>query len=164
VERNVRKVWTGFVLGLLLLVGCDRGSHPTNIGRSAPQFVVSDAAHTVDLSKLRGQVVVLNLWATWCAPCIEELPSLLALHKQMPNLEIVAISMDSDPDLYHQFLTQNHVNLDTIRDETGRINALYGTAKIPETYIIDRHGILRRKFIDAQDWTSPDIMRYLASL
>ena len=160
----MRKVWTGFVLGLLLVAGCDRGSHPSNIGKPAPQFVISDSDHTVNLSQLRGHVVLLNLWATWCVPCQEELPSLIALHKQMPNIDIVAISMDSDPDLYHQFLTQNHVDFTTIRDETGRINALYGTAKIPETYIIDRHGILRRKFIDSQNWTSPDIVKYLASL
>ncbi|MEO6982267.1 MAG: TlpA disulfide reductase family protein [Edaphobacter sp.] len=158
------KVWTSFVLASLLLVGCDRGSHPANIGKPAPQFVIEDGPRTLDLSKLRGHVVVLNLWATWCPPCIEELPSLLELHKEMPSLEIVAISMDQDPEVYRQFLTDHHVDLVTIRDPDQRINALYGTAKIPETYIIDRHGILRRKFIDAQDWTSPNIMRYLATL
>ena len=158
------KVWTSFILASLLLVGCDRGSHPTNIGKPAPQFVVGDTTHTVDLSKLRGRVVVLNLWATWCAPCIEELPSLLALHQQMPSLEIVAISMDQDPDVYRQFLTDHHVDLVTIRDEDQRINALYGTVQIPETYIIDRQGVLRRKFIGAQDWTSPTLMSYLAKM
>jgi cytochrome c biogenesis protein CcmG/thiol:disulfide interchange protein DsbE len=164
VERTVPKVWTSFILASLLLAGCDRGSHPTNIGKPAPQFVVGDTTHTVDLSKLRGRVVVLNLWATWCPPCIEELPSLLALHKQMPSLEIVAISMDQDPDVYRQFLIDHHVDLVTIRDEDQRINALYGTVQIPETYIIDRQGILRRKFIGAQDWTSPTLMSYLAKM
>jgi cytochrome c biogenesis protein CcmG, thiol:disulfide interchange protein DsbE len=152
------------MLGTLLAVGCDRGSHPGNIDKPAPQFVVGDGSRTVDLSKLRGRVVVLNLWASWCAPCIEELPSLLALQKQMPELVIVAVSMDQDPDVYNRFLLKNHVNLVTVRDEEQRVNALYGTAQIPETYIIDRQGVLRRKFVSAQNWTSPEITSYLSRL
>jgi thiol-disulfide isomerase/thioredoxin len=145
-------------------VGCDRGQHPGNIGKVAPQFVVSDGTQTIDLSKLRGRVVLLNLWATWCTPCIEELPSLLELHKRMPDLAIVAVSLDQDPDIYQKFLVRNHIDIKTVRDESGRINALYGTAQIPETYIIDRQGMLRRKFVSAQEWTSPEIMSYLAKL
>jgi len=160
----VPKIATVFTLVLLLVTGCDRGSHPDNIGRPAPEFSIADGTHSVDLSKLRGHVVVLNLWATFCAPCIEELPSLLALHRKMPDLEIVAISMDQDPDVYHHFLVEHHVDLVTIRDADQRINALYGTAQIPETYIIDRQGILRRKFIGAQDWTDPNITNFLAKM
>ena len=80
-------------MGLLMATGCDRGSHPGNIDKSAPQFVINDGTRTVDLSKLRGHVVVLNLWATYCAPCIEELPSLLALQRRMPDLAVVAASV-----------------------------------------------------------------------
>jgi len=160
----VPKIATVFTLVLLLVTGCDRGSHPDNIGKPAPEFSIADGSHSVDLSKLRGHVVVLNLWATFCAPCIEELPSLLALHRKMPDLEIVAISMDQDPDVYHHFLVEHHVDLVTIRDADQRINALYGTAQIPETYIIDRQGILRRKFIGAQDWTDPNITNFLAKM
>jgi cytochrome c biogenesis protein CcmG/thiol:disulfide interchange protein DsbE len=126
--------------------------------------VLSDGGRTIDLSKLRGRVVVLNLWATYCAPCIEELPSLLALQKQMPDLAVVAVSMDQDPDLYRKFLVQHHVDLLTVRDEDQRVNALYGTAQIPETYIIDKQGVMRRKFIGAQNWTSPEITGFLAKL
>jgi cytochrome c biogenesis protein CcmG/thiol:disulfide interchange protein DsbE len=164
VLRVLGKVCISLALGVLLTAGCDRGSRPGNINKPAPQFVLSEGAQTVDLSKLRGRVVVLNLWATFCAPCVEELPSLLALHKQMPDLAIVAVSMDQDPDVYHRFLLQHHVDLLTFRDEDQRINALYGTLQIPETYIIDRQGILRRKFIDAQDWTSREITGYLSKL
>jgi cytochrome c biogenesis protein CcmG, thiol:disulfide interchange protein DsbE len=157
----VRRVWTYLALGVLLATGCDRGSHPGNIDKPAKQFVLSDGGRTVDLSKLRGRVVVLNLWATWCAPCIEELPSLLALQKQMPEVEIIAVSMDQDPDVYHRFLTDHHVDILTFRDEDQRINALYGTVQIPETYVIDKKGVLRRKFIGAQNWTNPSIVNYL---
>lgn len=160
----MRRIRAALVLGLLVAAGCDRGSHPGNIGKPAPQFVVGDRSRTVDLSKLRGRVVVLNLWATFCAPCIEELPSLLALQRQMPDLAVVAVSMDTDPDIYQRFLVQHHVDVLTVRDEDQRVNALYGTAQIPETYIIDRQGVLRRKFIGAQNWTSPEITSYLSKL
>lgn len=160
----MRRLLMSTVLGSLLLTGCDRGSHPGNIDKPAPQFVMGDGTRTVDLSKLRGRVVVLNLWATWCAPCIEELPSLLALQKQMPELSIVAVSMDQDPDVYKRFLVEHHVDLLTVRDEDQKVNALYGTVQIPETYIIDKQGVLRRKFIGAQVWTSPEITSYLSKM
>jgi cytochrome c biogenesis protein CcmG, thiol:disulfide interchange protein DsbE len=160
----VRRLLMSAVFGMLLVAGCDRGSHPGNIDKPAPQFVMGDGTRTVDLSKLRGRVVVLNLWATWCAPCIEELPSLLALQKQMPELAVVAVSMDQDPDVYKRFLVEHHVDVLTVRDEDQKVNALYGTVQIPETYIIDKQGVLRRKFIGAQVWTSPEITSYLSRM
>lgn len=163
-RRVSTKVRISFALAVLLATGCDRGSHPSNIDKPAPQFVVSDTANTVDLAKLRGRVVVLNLWATSCAPCIEELPSLLALQKKMPNLAIVAISRDEDPAAYQRFLTKHHVDLVTVRDPSLKVDNLYGTVQIPETYVIDRQGVLRRKFVSAQDWTSPSIVNYLSKL
>ena len=125
---------------------------------------MTDGQQTVDLSKLRGKIVVLNLWATWCAPCVEELPSLLALQRKMPELAVVAVSTDQDDLVYHRFLLQHHVNLLTVRDADQRVNALYGTVQIPETYIIDRNGMMRRKFIGAQDWTNSEITEYLGKL
>ena len=153
------------VLGSLLApTGCDRGQHPGNIGKPAPQFSISDGSESLDLAHLRGRVVILNLWATWCAPCVEELPSLLDLSHRMPALAVVAVSTDQDPDVYRRFLVQHHVNVTTVRDADQRINALYGTVQIPETYIIDKHGIIRRKFIGAQDWTGAEITGYLNKL
>ena len=160
----MRRFWASAVLGVLLVAGCDRGDHPGNIGKAAPQFVMSDGTRTVDLSKLRGRVVLLNLWATYCAPCIEELPSLLALQKKMPDVAVVAVSMDQDPDVYRKFLVDHHVDVLTVRDEEMKVNALYGTVQIPETYVIDRQGILRRKFVGSQDWTKPEIMEFLRKM
>ena len=160
----MRRFWTSAVFGVVLLSGCNRGDHPGRIGKAAPQFVMSDGTRTVDLSKLRGRVVVLNLWATWCAPCIEELPSLLEMQKKMPDVVVVAVSMDQDPDVYQQFLVKHHVDVLTVRDAEMKVNALYGTVQIPETYVIDKQGILRRKFVSAQVWTSPEIMGYLQKM
>lgn len=159
-----KNIGISLTLSVLLATGCDRGSHPRNIDKPAPEFVLSDGAHSVDLNQFRGRIVVLNLWATNCAPCIEELPSLLALQRRMPELAIVAVSWDDNPAAYQRFLTLHHVDLLTIRDPDQKVATLYGTALIPETYIIDRKGILRRKFVSAQDWTSPDILNYLRRL
>ena len=160
----MRKPLSILLAAVLLLTACDRGQHPGNIGRPAPLFTIADSSRSVDLSQFRGRTVVLNLWATWCAPCVEELPSLLALEQRNPSLAIIAISTDQDEQVYRHFLLQHHVDVLTVRDADGRINALYGTVQIPETYIIDRNGILRRKFIGAQNWTGPEITDYLAKL
>lgn len=160
----MRKAWASLALLLPLVAGCDRGRHPERVNKVAPQFSISDGSNSADLSKLRGQIVLLNFWATSCAPCIEELPTLMELHRRMPQVAVVAISIDEDPEKYQHFLTKNHVDLLTIRDPSQRINAMYGTVQIPETYVIDRQGMLRRKFVSAQNWTSPEIMDYLAKL
>ena len=148
----------------LLTGACDRGSRPANIGARAPQFTVSDGTTTVKLANLRGHVVVLNFWATYCIPCIEELPSLEAMQQRMPQVMVVAISGDEDAGLYNQFLVKNHINFITVRDPSNRIPRMYGTIKIPESYVIDRNGVLQRKFVSAQEWTSPEILDYLGKL
>ena len=148
----------------LLLTACDRGDHPSRIGSPAPEFKLTDGNRSIDLAQYKGRVVIVNFWATWCPPCIEELPSLLAMQSEVPNVTVLAISQDEDKDAYARFLLDNHVTLYTLRDPSARIPRLYGTAKIPESYVIDRNGILRRKFVSAQDWTSPEILNYLRKL
>jgi thiol-disulfide isomerase/thioredoxin len=149
---------------LALLAACNRGAHPAQTGKPAPDFTVSDGAATVHLASYRGQVVLVNFWATWCGPCIEEMPSLLALHHQQPNLVILAVSVDEDPDAYSRFLIRHHVDLITVRDPSESAAKLFHTEMWPETYVIDRGGIIRRKFVGAQDWTGPEIVNYLKSL
>ena len=146
------------------LSGCDRGSHPAQVSSSAPTFVLSDGTQTVDLARLRGRTVLLNFWATWCAPCVEELPSLMELERRVPQVAVVAISIDEDEGVYRQFLKDHNVRLLTVRDADQRVNALYSSFRYPETYVIDRQGVIRRKFIGAQVWTSPEIVDYLARL
>jgi cytochrome c biogenesis protein CcmG, thiol:disulfide interchange protein DsbE len=148
----------------LLTTACDRGDHPGRIGSAAPQFTVSDGAQSVTLSALRGHVVVLNFWASWCVPCVEEVPSLVEMQRRLPQVTVVTLSADQDDAAYRQFLTDSRVNFATMRDPSMRIQALYGTVKIPETYVIDREGILRRKFVSAQNWTDPEILGYLGKL
>jgi len=158
------------LLGLALVLagnglsGCDRGQHPKHVNTVAPNFSISDGTQSADLSKLRGKIVLVNFWATWCTPCIDELPTLMELQRRMPQVTVIAISRDEDPDVYKRFLSKYHVELLTVRDPSLKIQDLYGTVQIPETYVIDRQGMLRRKFVSAQNWTSPEIMEYLSKL
>lgn len=152
-------------VGLLLLAGCNSGSHPPRIGNPAPDFSITDSQRTVVLSRLRGKPVLLNFWATWCPPCIDEMPSLVQLQKQLGDkVTILAVSEDADDAAYKQFIHDHNVDLLTVRDTARRTNEVYGTFKYPETYVIDRNGKILRKFIGATDWTSPDIVQYLNAL
>lgn len=126
--------------------------------------MVSDGAASIHLSAYRGRPVLLNFWATWCGPCVQELPSLEALHHQMPALTILAVSADDDPQAYASFLARRHVDLTTVRDPRQQAADLYHTVAWPETYAIDRQGVIRRKFVGAQDWQSPEIVSFLKSL
>ncbi len=151
---------------LLALSGCYSGSRPPRIGTAAPDFTVRDSDRTVTLSQLKGQVVVLNFWATWCPPCIEEMPSLVRMQQFMKakGVTVLAVSIDADENNYRRFLRDHHVTLLSVRDPDQKSSSLYGTSKFPETYIIDRNGVVRRKFIGAVDWTEPEVIDFLSKL
>ena len=151
---------------LLALSGCYSGTRPPRIGSAAPDFTVRDSDRAVTLSQLKGQVVVLNFWATWCPPCIEEMPSLVHMQQRMKpkGVTVLAVSVDVDENSYRRFLKDHNVNLLSVRDADAKSNALYGTFKFPETYVIDRNGVVRRKFIGAVDWTEPEIIDFLGKL
>jgi peroxiredoxin len=97
---------------------------------------------------------------------VEEVPSLVEMQRRMKakGITVVAVSVDVDEGAYHQFVKDHNVNLLTVRDPAGKSNGLYGTFKFPETYIIDRNGVMRRKFIGAVDWTEPEITDFLSKL
>jgi peroxiredoxin len=162
--RSSRYLKLVLLLSLAVLAACDRGAHPAQTGQAAPDFTVSDGTSSIHLANYRGKVVLLNFWATWCEPCLEELPSLLELHHDQPNLAILAVSIDEDPDAYSRFLVRRHVDLATVRDPGQAAAKLYHSEAWPETYVIDRQGFIRRKFIGAQDWSSPEVRAYLKSL
>ncbi len=151
---------------LLALAACYSGSRPPRIGSNAPDFTVRDSERTVSLNQFKGQVVVLNFWATWCAPCVEEMPSLVEMQRRMKakGVTVLAVSIDVDEGAYHQFVKDHGVSLLTVRDPQQSTAGLYGTHGWPETYIIDRNGVMRRKFIGPVDWTEPEILDFLSKL
>ncbi len=161
-----RIVSSALVLLLALLAGCYSGSRPPRIGTAAPDFTVQDVDRKVTLSQYRGQIVVLNFWATWCPPCVEEMPSLVTMSQRMKDkgVEVLGVSIDVDSDAYHRFLKDHGVSFVTVRDPDQKSNSLYGTFKYPETYIIDRNGVVRRKFIGPVDWNSKEVTQFLSKL
>lgn len=128
----------------------------------APDFSVENLRP----SQFRGQVVVLNFWATWCKPCVQELPSLVEMQRRMKakGVTVLAVSMDVDEKAYRQFVKDHDVHVLTVRDATGKSSALYGTFKFPETYVIDRKGVIQQKFMGAVDWTDPEVLDLLGRL
>lgn len=154
---------------LLLMVltgGCNRGSRPPHVGIAAKEFTVQDADHQVSLNQFRGQVVIVNFWATWCPPCTEELPSLMDMQNQLRSRGVVVlgVSIDVDSDAYHRFLKQRNVNFVTVLDPEQKVAGMYGTSGWPESYIIDRQGVLRRKIVGPINWNSPEVMQFLTKL
>ena len=118
------------------------------------------------LSDLHGKVVVLNFWASWCAACIEETPALNQLQKYIEprNALVLGVSWDEDPDAYERFLKDKGINFPTFRDPSRKIGLEYGTPVIPDTYIIDRHGKIARKFYGPQQWDSPEMLAYFDAI
>ena len=149
-----------------MLAACYSGTRPPRIGTAAPDFTVQDSDRKLTLSDYRGKTVVLNFWATWCPPCVEEMPSLLQMQQRMKDKGVVvlAVSLDEDESAYHKFLRDHGVNVITVRDPALKSSDLYGTFKYPETYIIDRNGVLQRKFIGAVDWNQPEVVDFLTKL
>ncbi len=137
-----------------------RQGEPSLAGRKAQDFdtPITGISH---LSDLRGKVVILDFWASWCPPCLEEAASLNRLQQDISSKGgvVVAISEDEDVDAYNKFLKDNNIIFPTFRDPTKKIKDSYGTVMIPETYLIDRNGRLARKIVGAQDWQSPEITR-----
>jgi cytochrome c biogenesis protein CcmG, thiol:disulfide interchange protein DsbE len=136
---------------------------PVELGTKAPDFT----AFTLDsvprekhLSDYRGQVLMINVWATWCLPCRVEMPSIEALNKSyaQKGLKIVAVSID-DPGTdagIRAFIKQYGLSFEVLHDPKGAISDLYDVTGYPETFIVGKDGVIRKKLMSATDWNSPD--------
>src|ERR1017187_1296667 len=134
-----------FVLSAVLVFVLYSSIHERIIGvdDSAPDFTITaDNGRIITPTNFGGRLLVLNFWATWCQPCVEEVPSLDQFAKEMAGSGVVVlgVSMDTNPKLYHDFLSRSHVSFMTARDPAAKISADYGTFKYPESYIIDSKG------------------------
>jgi len=139
-----------------------RQGEPSVAGKQAQDFQVRVEGREARLSDLRGKVVVLNFWASYCGSCVEEIPSLDRLQERIRSRGgvVLAVSMDENCASYDKFLKQHPVRFQTACEPTQKVSLDYGTVMIPETYIISRQGVIERKIIGPQDWDSADMMAY----
>jgi cytochrome c biogenesis protein CcmG/thiol:disulfide interchange protein DsbE len=134
-------------------------------GDTAPDFTITaDNGRTVSVPNFGGKLLVLNFWATWCPPCVEETPSLsqFAQAYEGKGVVVMGVSVDKDEKLYRAFLQKFHPGFLTARDR--KIHEDYGTFAYPETYIIDSQGKVLRKIAEAVDWTNPEMTKFIDSL
>ncbi|WP_321531983.1 TlpA disulfide reductase family protein [uncultured Desulfuromonas sp.] len=134
----------------------------------APDFELGSLqGQTVRLSELRGKVVVLNFWATWCPPCREEVPSMQQLHDMMSGTEFVMLAVNIEQDgrkTVPVFLQKNPVDFTILFDESGQVRKSYGVAKYPETFIIDPQGRIVEKVIGGINWSQPRVVEFMRHL
>ena len=134
-------------------------------GDTAPDFsITADNGQTVSLSDFKGKLLVLNFWASWCPPCVQETPSLsqFAAAYAPKGVVVLGISVDKDEKAYRNFIQRFKPNFLTARE--FKIHEDYGTFMYPETYIIDAKGKVLKKLAEPADWMAPDVTRYIDSL
>lgn len=142
---------------------------PVEVGTPAPDFAATDLqGRPVRLSELRGQVVLVNIWATWCGPCRDEMPSMQRLHQALApeGVKIVAVSVDAEAgrsDLDGRpggdvgaFAREFGLTFPIWRDPSGQVQRLYRTTGVPESFVVGRDGVIVKKVIGATEWDSPD--------
>jgi cytochrome c biogenesis protein CcmG/thiol:disulfide interchange protein DsbE len=146
----------------------EEGIHKAVIGLNAPDVVVTDASgNTLRLSGLKDTVVFVNFWATWCQPCREEVPSIQQLYSRLkdePGFRMVTVLYRDYYDKGMDYLKRNNYDFPVWIDTGGKAARAYGVTGVPETYIVDRKGILREKVIGPTDWSTPEAMSLVTNL
>jgi len=176
---TIRQQWTFVGLIVLMLGGgliaatriLGDELFPVTVGSKAPDFkatTVDGVPATKTIDSYKGDVVLLNIWATWCLPCRTEVPSIQALHDRFAarGLKVVAVSVDNPgtSDEIRKFRDQYGLTFEILHDESGNIKRDYQTTGVPETFVIGRDGVIRKKVIAAADWDSPANQALFAQL
>ncbi len=136
--------------------------------------VVGDKVRAFQLPDLQGQrqglpqgrVYLLNFWATWCPPCRKEVPSMVKLYHQLKDkgFDIIAVSVDRSRDDVINFVQEYHMSFTVLHDANAQVSAQYGVFRYPETFIVDKNGVIRQHLNGAVDWEDQDFVRYIQSL
>lgn len=156
------KLLIGFlVVALVYVAGTTLEQRIVGVGDTAPRFsITADSGKAISRSEFGGKLLVLNFWATWCPPCIQELPSLNEFQERMraKGVVVVGISLDKNEQVYKQFLQRARVSFTTARDPEANISSSYGTFKYPETYVISPDGKVLEKFVGPENWMNPEVL------
>jgi len=164
------KRW-GLAIGLLLLIAgafwfaLPESVQPVREGDVAIDFSLPDLQGRQH-SLPKGDVVLLNFWATWCPPCRQELPSMAELHRRLAarGLKVVAVSIDQNRQELEGFVRENQLPFQVLHDQDAAVSRRYGVFKYPESFLIDRQGKVRYHMIGAVDWMSAPVLRALNGL
>jgi cytochrome c biogenesis protein CcmG/thiol:disulfide interchange protein DsbE len=165
------KILTGAVVllaGALVWVVAGTLEPPVvNAGDTAPKFsVVAEDGKSVSPTNFGGKLLVLNFWASWCAPCIAETPSLDQFQRYFANRGVVVlgVSVDTNDKRYKDFLRRYGISFKTSRDPDADIPSAYGTFVFPDSYIIDSSGKVVEKIINAQNWMDPQFLDHIQKM
>jgi peroxiredoxin len=152
------------------LVACQRSDTDTvdvRVGTNAPDFTLSDMnGDPVTLSSLRGKVVLVNFWATWCPPCRAEKPTMERLHHAFSGQDFVILAVNTENDVaaVRDYLSKNPLSFPVLLDNEARVQSLYGVFRFPETFLIGKDGTVLERYIGARDWSSVEFLRYVSTL
>jgi len=165
--RYVAAVALGLAAGALLFhPGPAPGPGP-RLGSEAPPLALPALAGApVSLTGLRGQVVVVNFWATWCAPCVAELPSLDRLQRALggEGLRVLAVSVDADGAALARFVREANLELPVLRDRDGHAAAAWGVDSFPATFVVDVEGVVRESYLGPARWDEPAALAHFRGL
>lgn len=150
----------------LLAAACGEVPEKAVVGITAPDFTLQDSEGNIwTLSELKGQVVFVNFWATWCPPCREEMPSMQRLYNRLPKdkFKMLAILSRDKPEEAEKFAAKHRITLPILYDRDNTAGPKYGLTGLPETFIVDKYGVLRNKYIGPAEWDSPRFEKLLRS-
>ena len=138
------------------------------VGDEAPNFQLRDlTGNVVSLSQLRGKVVLLNFWATWCGPCRVEMPAMEQLYRTFPRREFEILAVSTDPQgaaVTRPFQQEMGFTFPILHDSEYRVGLTYGARTLPMTFMVDRQGVIRQKIFGARDWDSPEARELIYAL
>jgi peroxiredoxin len=152
---------------VLLLVWGDSPSQPLEPGVAAPAFRLPGlGGGEFGLEELRGRAVFLNFWATWCRPCEDEMPAMERLHRRLSaeGLAMLAVSVDTGTQEVEAFRDRLGLSFPILLDPQRRVAQTYQAFRFPETWLIDREGVLVARFIGPKDWDSPEYIDRIRGL
>jgi peroxiredoxin len=154
----------------LFMAGCEKltAPPPPEVGDAAPLFSLKDVnGKSWSLSDMRGSVVLINFWATWCPPCTEELPSLQTLITRTmdePDFTVVSILYRDDAGTAARYMGKMGFNIPLLLDPDLAVAAMYGVTGVPETYVVDGKGVLRKKIIGPTRFDTPYALGFIIDL
>ena len=154
-------VLAGLGIGVWVLTHVGQETARVEVGAAAPDLRVVELASgdTVDLrTRYKGKVTLLNIWATWCVPCRQEMPSMQKAYARLKDegFAIAAVSIDEGgPEDVQAFAREFGLTFDILQDRSGRISTLYQTTGVPESFLLDKDGTIIKRVIGAHDWSSP---------